>query len=53
MSRRIAVVTGSSLARMQVRRILSRNDAAFFDAEEDAEAWLFEDRAAMPHAAAA
>ena len=42
MSRRIAFVTGSSLARMQVRRMLTRDDADFFDTVEAAEAWLFE-----------
>jgi len=42
MSRRIAFVTGSSLARMQVRRMMTRDDADFFDTVKDAEAWLFE-----------
>jgi hypothetical protein len=42
MSKRIAFVTGSSLARMQVRRMLERKDAAFFETVEAAEAWLFE-----------
>lgn len=41
MSRRIAFVTGSSLSRMQVRRMLDRDDAAFFDTVDAAEAWLF------------
>ena len=43
MSRRIAFVTGSSLARMQVRRMLKRDDAAFFETVEQAETWLFEE----------
>jgi len=42
MSRRIAFVTGSSLARMQVRRMIKREDSHFFDTVEAAEAWLFE-----------
>jgi hypothetical protein len=42
MSRRIAFVTGSSLARMQVRRMIKRQDSDFFDTVEAAEAWLFE-----------
>lgn len=42
MARRIAFVTGSSLARMQVRRMLTRDDAAIFDSVDAAEAWLFE-----------
>jgi len=42
MARRIAFVTGSSLARMQVRRMTTRNDAAIFDSVKAAEAWLFE-----------
>lgn len=39
-SRRIAVVTGSSLSRMQTRRILVRDQAAMFDSAADAEHWL-------------
>jgi len=46
MAKRIAFVTGSSLARMQVRRMLLRDDAAFFDTIEAAEAWLFRPEAA-------
>lgn len=41
MARRIAFVTGSSLARMQVRRMLRRDDADIFDSVAAAEAWLF------------
>ena len=40
-SRRLAIVTGSSLARMQVRRMLQRDGAAYFDDVASAEAWLF------------
>ena len=42
MARRLAFVTGSSLARMQVRRMLTRDDANIFDTCQKAEAWLFE-----------
>ena len=42
MARRIAFVTGDSLSRMQVRRMLTRDDADFFDHVDTAEAWLFE-----------
>ena len=42
MSRRIAFVTESSLARMQVRRIVRRPDADIFETVAEAEAWLFE-----------
>ena len=53
MSRRIAFVTGGSLARMQVRRMLARNDAAFFDTVDAAEAWLFADSADQSHSSVA
>jgi hypothetical protein len=39
-SRRIAVVTGSSLSRMQTRRILVRDQAMMFDSAIDAEHWV-------------
>jgi hypothetical protein len=42
-SRRLAFVIGSSLARMQVRRILTRAGAALFDNVAEAEAWLLDD----------
>jgi hypothetical protein len=42
MAKRIAVVIGTSPARMQVRRVLLRDDAAFFDTTEAAETWLFQ-----------
>lgn len=42
MARKIAFVTESSLARMQVRRIVRRDDADIFQTIADAEAWLFE-----------
>lgn len=41
-SRRIAFVTGSSLARMQIRRMLSRAGMACFETTAQATAWLFE-----------
>jgi len=46
-SRRLAIVTGSSLARLQVRRMLERADAACFSDVASAEAWLFASTAAM------
>lgn len=51
MSRRIAFVTGSSLARMQVQRLLTRAGGACFDTIAEAEAWLFrsDDELAHPH----
>ncbi len=39
-SRRLAFVTGASLARMQVRRLLERGHARCFDTVAEAEAWL-------------
>lgn len=42
-SRRLAFVTGSSLARLQTRRLTDRPGVAFFDTIEAAEAWLFEE----------
>ena len=41
MSRKLAIVVGSSLARMQVRRILLRDDAECFASETAARSWLF------------
>lgn len=41
-AKRLALVTGSSLARMQARRITSRADAALFETEDEALAWLFD-----------
>lgn len=46
MSRRIAFVTGISPAKMQIRRIIDRDDARFFDDLASAEAWLFAPAAA-------
>jgi|UniRef100_UPI0035C96994 hypothetical protein len=43
MSRKLAMVVGSSLARMQVRRILLRADAECFDSVAAARLWLFSD----------
>jgi hypothetical protein len=51
MARRLAFVTGSSLVRMQVRRMTSRDNMAFFTTIADAEAWLFEPVAALRLAA--
>lgn len=39
-SERIAIVTGSSLCRMQTRRILVRDKAVMFESPHDAEKWL-------------
>ena len=40
-SRRLAFVVGSSVARMQVRRLITRDDVAAFEAHDEAEAWMF------------
>jgi hypothetical protein len=43
-SRRMAFVVGSSLARLQIRRLVEgRSDIGWFDTEAPAEAWLFAD----------
>jgi hypothetical protein len=39
-SKRIAMVGGEGLARMQFKRITARDDARMFDTVEEAEAWL-------------
>lgn len=39
-SRKLAMVTGSSLAWMQARRILNRDELACFDTEPEAMQWL-------------
>jgi hypothetical protein len=39
--RAVALVTGSSLARMQARRIMRREGSAMFETMADAEVWLF------------
>lgn len=39
-SKRIAIITGGSLSRMQVRRILVRDQAMMFDNAADAEHWV-------------
>jgi len=44
-ARKIVFVIGSSLARMQLRRMMVRDDAAFFETTAEAEAWLFDDNA--------
>ncbi|KQR80795.1 STAS/SEC14 domain-containing protein [Sphingomonas sp. Leaf343] len=41
-SRRLAFVTGSSLARMQTRRLTDRPDVEFFTDPDAAKAWLFD-----------
>jgi len=46
-SRRLAFVSGSSLSRMQIRRILTRDAAACFSNVAEAEAWLFEQEAVV------
>ena len=40
-AKRLALYTGSSLSRMQVRRITKREDAQIFATREEAIAWLF------------
>lgn len=40
MSKRMAVVTGSSPARMQIRCLVYRDTCQFFDNARDAECWL-------------
>ncbi|MFT3967310.1 MAG: hypothetical protein QM690_15650 [Sphingobium sp.] len=46
-ARRVAVVRGASLTRMQTQRILSgRKEAAIFVTRAEAEVWLFGERAA-------
>ena len=40
-ARRLAMVTGKALAKMQARRIMKRDGAAIFETIEQAEAWLF------------
>lgn len=44
-SRRLAFVTGSSLVRMQVRRIMNSDTAHFFETAVEAQLWLFEHQA--------
>lgn len=40
-SRRLAMATGNSLARMQARRLAARDNAALFVTPAEAETWLF------------
>ncbi len=40
-AKRLALFTGSSLSRMQVRRITQRDNAQIFATQEEAENWLF------------
>lgn len=40
-ARRLALVTGDSVVRMQARRVINRPDAALFETIAEAEAWLF------------
>lgn len=49
-AKRLALVTGSSLARMQARRITQRADAALFERRDEAMRWLMD---AAPRRAAA
>lgn len=42
MAHRLALVTGDSPIRMQARRLLTRDNTAFFATAEEAEAWLFD-----------
>lgn len=41
-SKRLAFVTGSTLARMQTQRLTTREGVAFFTDEAEAQAWLLE-----------
>ena len=41
--KRVAMVTGSSLARMQVRRIMRRDASALFNSRAEALAWLLDE----------
>ncbi|HEX8415552.1 MAG TPA: hypothetical protein VF637_16980 [Sphingomicrobium sp.] len=45
MSERMAFVTGRSPAKMQVRRLISRDTCRFFDGVREAEQWLREQQA--------
>jgi len=44
-AKRLALFTGNSVARMQVRRITQRDHAQLFASRGEAEAWLFDDTA--------
>jgi hypothetical protein len=44
-AKRLAMVTGGSLSRMQARRIMQRDDAQLFDTMAEAETWLFGNQA--------
>ncbi|MDB5678478.1 hypothetical protein [Sphingomonas bacterium] len=46
-ARRLAFITGSSLSRIQARRVLNRDTARWFDNRREAEAWLGDDRSAQ------
>ena len=39
-SRKLAIITGRSPVRMQIRRLMTRQDAVLFDLQSDADAWL-------------
>ena len=39
-SRRLALITGTSPVRMQVRRLMTRSDAAIFETPREADLWL-------------
>lgn len=47
-SRKLALVTGCSVVRMQVRRLIERQGIAVFTHAADAEAWLTRSDAAWP-----
>lgn len=44
-SRRLAFVVGSTLARMQLQRVIGGRDAKVFTAADEAEQWLFAEAA--------
>jgi hypothetical protein len=45
-AKRVAVAVGSSLSRMQARRLLQREEVAMFDTVAEAEKWLFREEKA-------
>ena len=51
MSRRLAVVVGTMLSRLQARRVVTRRDIDIFLTVAEAEAWLFADQPNDDHAA--
>lgn len=52
-SRKIAFIVARSLARLQIKRAASHRDAAYFEDEASAEAWLAEEAGSRPQASLA